>query len=158
MLVVKLWKYVDPASAEEYEEPEEVKFDMVKEGARLLRELSNPEKMIYLNLKSDAKTKRLQYQQYLTKETKVRGKIMSTTTMATKAFLQEDKSVRQWIISLQSTTMPTDGQMTDIIRARHQKVVGSRFIAWPMGGPYKWLDKWQKQTHDRLRKMVPSII
>jgi hypothetical protein len=104
-------------------------FDMVKEGARTLRELSNPEKMIYLNLRSDAKTDRLQYQRYLTEETKVRGKIMSTTTMVTKALLQEDKSVQQWIVSLQSATKPTDGQMTDIIRARHRKVVGSKFIA-----------------------------
>ena len=94
-VVKDLWKYVDPESAEEYEEPEEITFDMVKEGARSLRELSNPEKMIYLNLRSDAKTDRLQYQRYLTEETKVRGKIMSTTTMATKALLQEDKSVRQ---------------------------------------------------------------
>jgi hypothetical protein len=86
-VVKDLWKYVDSESAEEYEEPEDVKFDMVKEGARSLRELSNSEKMIYLNLKSDAKTKRLQYQRYLTKETKVRGKIMSTTTMAMKALL-----------------------------------------------------------------------
>ena len=62
MSVVKdLWKYVDPASAEDYKEPE-VTFDMVKEGARTLRELSNPEKTIYLNLRSDAKTDRLQYQ------------------------------------------------------------------------------------------------
>ena len=136
-VVKDLWKYVDPASAEEYEEPKEVTFDIVKEGARLFRELSNPEKTIYLNLRSDAKTNRFQYQRYLTEETKVRGKIMSTTTMATKALLQEDKSVRQWIINLQSVTKPTDGQMTYIIRARYRKVVGSKFIAWPMGGPYK---------------------
>jgi hypothetical protein len=58
-VVKDLWKYVDPASAEEYEEPEEVRFDMVKEGASSLRELSNLEKTIYLNLKSDAKTERL---------------------------------------------------------------------------------------------------
>jgi hypothetical protein len=58
-VVKDLWKYVDPESAEEYEEPEEVKFDMIKEGANSLRELSNPEKTIYLNLKSDAKTERL---------------------------------------------------------------------------------------------------
>jgi hypothetical protein len=127
-VVKDLWKYVDPESAEEYEEPEEVMFDMVKEGARSLRELSNPKKTIYLNLRSDAKTDRLQYQRYLTEETKVRGKIMSTTTIATKALLQEDKSVRQWIFSLQSATKPTDGQMTDIIRAQHRKVVGSKFI------------------------------
>jgi hypothetical protein len=57
-VVKDLWKYVDPASAEEYEEPKEVTFDMVKEGARSLRELLNPEKMIYLNLKSDVKTDR----------------------------------------------------------------------------------------------------
>ena len=48
-LVVKdLWKYVDPESAEEYEKPEEVKFDMIKEGARSLRELLNSEKTIYV--------------------------------------------------------------------------------------------------------------
>lgn len=155
-VVKDLWKYVDPESAEEYEEPEEVTFDMVKEGARTLRELSNPEKTIYLNLRSDAKTDRLQYQRYLTEETKVRGKIMSTTTMATKALLQEDKSVRRWIISLQSAMKPTDSQMTDIIRARHRKVVGSKFIAWPMGGPYKWLDEWQKLMID-CERWCPAL-
>jgi hypothetical protein len=43
-VIKDLWKYVDPESTEEYEEPEEVKFDIVKEGVRSLRELSNPEK------------------------------------------------------------------------------------------------------------------
>ena len=61
-VVKDLWKYVDPESIKEYEEPEEVTFDMVREGARSLRELLNPEKTIYLNLRSDAKTDRLQYQ------------------------------------------------------------------------------------------------
>ena len=51
---------------------------------------------------------------------------------------------------------PTDGQMTDIIRARHQKVVGSKFIAWPMGGPYKWLDEWQKLMID-CERWCPAL-
>src|SRR5580692_4930548 len=155
-VVKDLWKYVDPASVEEYEEPEEVRFDMVKEGASSLRELLNPEKTIYLNLKSDAKTERLQYQRYLTEETKVWGKIMSTTMVATRALLREDKSVRQWISSLQSATKPTDGQMINIIQARYRKIVGSKFITWPMGGPEKWLDEWQKLMID-CERWCPAL-
>jgi hypothetical protein len=51
---------------------------------------------------------------------------------------------------------PTDSQMTDIIRARHQKVVSSKFIAWPMGGSYKWLDERQKLMID-CERWCPAL-
>jgi hypothetical protein len=46
--------------------------------------------------------------------------------------------------------------MTDIIKARHQKVVSSKFITWPMGGPDKWLDEWQKLMID-CERWCPAL-
>ena len=86
-VVKDLWKYVNPASTAEYEEPVEVIFDMVKEGATSLRELSNAKKTIYINLRTTTKSDRTQYQRYLTKETRVWKKITSTTTVVTRVLL-----------------------------------------------------------------------
>jgi hypothetical protein len=59
MLVVKdLWKYVDPGSNEEYKEAEIIRYDTIKPGATLLRELSIIKKTLYINFKASAKSDR----------------------------------------------------------------------------------------------------
>lgn len=143
-----LWKYVDPGSNEDYEEPEEITYDTIRPGATSLRELTVAEKTLYSNLRISSKYDRSQYQRYLGEETKIRSKIMSTTTVATRALLKEDKSIRVWISNLQSATKPTDAQMTDLVQARHRILLGSKYIEWPMIGPDKWLIEWQKLMMD----------
>ena len=143
-----LWKYIDPETDTEYEEPEEVTYDTIRPGATSLRELTAAEKTLYSSLRTSSKYDRSQYQRYLGEETKIRNKIMSTTTVATRSLLREDKSIRVWISNLQSASKPTDAQMTDIIQARHRTIVGSKFIAWPTAGPDKWLADWQKLMVD----------
>ena len=39
---------------------------------------------------------------------------------------------------------PTDAQMTDLIWARYQILLGSKYTEWPSMGPEKWLTKWQR--------------
>ena len=51
--------------------------------------------------------------------------------------LQADKSVRVWITNLQTSTRPTDAQMTDLIWARHRTLLGSKYIEWLSMGPEK---------------------
>jgi hypothetical protein len=78
-----LWKYVDPDTVDIYNEPETVTIGTIKAGATMLRELSVAEKTLYANLKISSKQDESQYQRYLSKETKLRTKIMSTTTVTT---------------------------------------------------------------------------
>ena len=95
-LVVKdLWKYVNPGSTKNYKESDKVIYDTIKNRARSLRELSMAEKTLYINLKISVKSNRNQYKRYLIEETKVQGKIMSITTMVTRALLQENKSIQE---------------------------------------------------------------
>ena len=50
LILRDLWKYVDPETDAEYEEPEEIIYDMIQPGATLLRELTVVKKTLYSNL------------------------------------------------------------------------------------------------------------
>jgi hypothetical protein len=89
-----LWKYIDLETDAEYEEPEEVTYDTIRPGATSLRELTVAEKTLYSSLRTSSKYDRSQYQQYLGEETKIRNKIMSTTTV--EATIQQKKD--EWNI------------------------------------------------------------
>jgi hypothetical protein len=103
-----LWKYVNPASNAVYHKPEEITYGSIRAGATMLRELSMAKKTTYSNLKISSKFETSQYQRYLAKETKIRKRIMCTTTAITRALLQEDESIREWISNIQSASKSTD--------------------------------------------------
>jgi hypothetical protein len=50
MIPRDLWKYVDPDTENEFEEPEEIIFDSIRPGATTLRELTAAEKTQYASL------------------------------------------------------------------------------------------------------------
>ena len=70
-----LWKYVNPETENEFEEPEEITFDSIRPGVTTLRELTAVEKTQYANLRNVYKNDIIQYQRYLSKEAKLRTKI-----------------------------------------------------------------------------------
>jgi hypothetical protein len=124
-----LWKYVDPDTVDIYNELETVTIRTIKAGAAMLRELSAAEKTLYANLKISSKQDQSQYQRYLSEETKLRMKIMSTTTVTTRVLLEEERTTREWVSSLRSATNPTDAQMMQLIQACHRTLLGSKFVA-----------------------------
>jgi hypothetical protein len=143
-----LWRYVDPDTEDIYEVPVAVTFDSIKLGATTLRDLTAPEKTLYASLKSVHKSDVSQYQRYLSEVAKLRSRILSTIAEDKRAMLRADKTVRIWITNLQTSTKPTDAQMTDLIWARHRILLGSKYIEWPSIGPEKWLTEWQKLMVD----------
>ncbi len=143
-----LWKYVDPDTVETYDEPEDITFDSIREGATTLRELTIAEKTVYANLRVASKHDRSQYQRYLAEEAKLRSRIMSSTTEATRALLRAENTVREWIVELQASTRPTDHQLSELIQARHRILLGAKYVEWPSAGPGKWLVEWKKLMLD----------
>ena len=91
---------------------------MVRAGAISLRELTAVEKNIYIGLKAIHKTNVQQYQRYLTEIAQLWSKILTTIAKEKRAMLQADKTIRVWITNLQTSTRPTNAQMTDLIWAR----------------------------------------
>jgi hypothetical protein len=151
-----LWKYVDPETENEFEEPEEITFDSVRPGATTLRELTAAEKTQYANLRNVYKNDITQYQRYLSEEAKLRTKILSTIAEAKRSMLRAETSVRTWISNLQTATKPTNAQMKTIVRARHRILLGTKYIEWPTGGPEKWTTEWQRLMTD-CERWCPAI-
>jgi hypothetical protein len=143
-----LWRYFDPDTADEYFEPLPVTFDSIRQGAQSLAALTAAERTQYTSLRTIYNHDMTQFQRFLSEESKLRSKILSTVTESRKAQLQADKSVRTWITNLQTSTKPTDAQMKDIVRARHRAMLGAKYVDWPAGGPDKWLTEWQKLMAD----------
>jgi hypothetical protein len=143
-----LWEYFDPDSAEEYKKPDPFTMDSVKPGAGSLRELTASERGLYASLRNAYNHEVTQYQRYLSEQSKLRTKILSTIVEAKRTLLRADKSVRNWITNIQTSTKPTDAQMKDIVRARHRVLLGAKYSDWPTAGPEKWLTEWQKLMVD----------
>jgi len=143
-----LWKYVDPETDNEFDEPEEITFDSIRQGAETIRDLTAAEKTQYASLRTIYKYDVTQYQRYLSEEAKLRSRILSTIAEAKRTLLRAEKPVRTWIMNLQTSTKPTDAQMKDIIRARHRVLLGSKYVEWPTAGPEKWMTEWQKLMVD----------
>jgi tRNA A37 N6-isopentenylltransferase MiaA len=91
---------------------------MARVGAMSLRELTAVEKNIYIGLKAIHKTDVQQYQRYLTEIAQLWSKILTTIAKEKRAMLQADKTIRVWITNLQTSTRPTNAQMTNLIWAR----------------------------------------
>jgi hypothetical protein len=101
---------------------------MARLGATSLRELTAAEKTIYIGLKTIHKNDVTQYQRYLMEIAKLWSKILTTIAKEKRAILRADKTVRNWITNLQTFTKPTDAQMTNLIWAWHQILLGAKYI------------------------------
>jgi hypothetical protein len=150
-----LWGYFDPESSTEFPAPEPVTVSTVKEGAQYLQQLSSTEKTLFTQLRSLYNSELTQYQRFLSEQAKLRKLITVTVSEAKRSQLQPEKSVREWIESLQASTKPTDTQMQDIVRARHRVMLGAKYVDWPTDGPDKWVTEWQKLMSDCERWCPP---
>jgi hypothetical protein len=143
-----LWKYVDPERDNEFEIPEAPTFDQIREGAESFRDLNAGERTQWSNLKSSFKHEESNYHRYLSEETKLRNRIFSTVGEAKRSLLRADKTLRSWIVNIQTASKPTDDQMKDHIRTRHRSLLGSKYTEWPKAGPEKWLTEWLRLMGD----------
>jgi hypothetical protein len=143
-----LWTYFDPDSDEEFAQPEPVTFAAVRAGATSLANLTSAERSQYISLRTIYNHDVSQYQRFLSETAKLRNKILNTVPEAKRPQLKADESVRDWITNLQTSTMPTDTQMKDIVRARHRILMGAKYTEWPTLGPDKWLAEWQRLMAD----------
>jgi hypothetical protein len=93
---------------------------MLHEGAASLQQLSSAEKPIFIQPQTLYNGERTQYHRFLSVQAKLRKLIAGTVSEAKRSQLRPDKSVREWIKSLQASTQPIDTQMQDMVRARHR--------------------------------------
>ena len=150
-----LWKYFDPKTSTAFPTPEPVTISTVKDGAESLQQLSSAEKTLYTQLRTLYNTEVTQHQRFLSEQAKLRKSIIGTVSEAKRSQLLPDISVREWIRRLQTSTMPTDSQMKDTVRARHRVMMGAKYVDWPTGGPDKWVTEWQKLMSDCERWCPP---
>jgi hypothetical protein len=143
-----LWKYFDPETDDEFDEPEPVTLETIRQGVTSLTAFTSAERSQYTSLRTIYNHDVSQYQRFLSEEAKLRNKILNTVPESKKPQLQDDQDVRDWITNLQTSTKPTDTQMKDIVRARHRTLLGAKYVEWPTAGPEKWLTDWQKLMVD----------
>lgn len=151
-----LWKYFDPETADEFNEPEAITVATLREGATGVRDLSATERTLYAQLRTVYNNELTQYQRYLNEKAKLRTKLLSTVPGQRRVLLPAEESVRQWISNLQVATKPSDTHMKDITKAKHRSMMTTKFVDWPSGGPEKWLLEWHKLMMD-CRKWSPAV-
>src|SRR2546421_2680748 len=92
-----LWKYFNPDTADEFDEPEPITFGSVRQGATTLAALTAAERSQYTSLRSVYNFDMSQYQRFLSEEVKLHNRILSTVPEAKKPQLRADKPVRDWL-------------------------------------------------------------
>ena len=152
-----LWEHFDPdlETSTVFVRPDPVTFSKVMEGATSLQQLTSADKTLYAQLRTVYNADLTQYQRFLNEQAKLRKLITGTVSVAKTSQLRPDKSVREWIKSLQASTKPTDSQMQDKVRARHRVMLGAKYMEWPTDGPDKWVTEWQKLMDDSERWCPP---
>jgi hypothetical protein len=143
-----LWKYFDPETEDEFDEPEPITLGTIRPGVTSITAFNTTERNQYTSLRTIYNHEVSQYQRFLSEEAKLRNKILNTVPESKKPQLRDDKTVRDWITNLKTSTKPTDAQMKDIVRARHRTLLGAKYVEWPTGGPEKWLSEWEKLMAD----------
>jgi hypothetical protein len=122
-----LWEYFYPESVSEFRKPQPVTFSTVKEGTQSLQQLSSGEKNLFVQLSGLYNTQLTHYHRYLSEQAKLRKLIHSTVSDAKRAQLKANKPVKDWLKNLQTSTEPSDAQMEDIVKARHRKMMNTKF-------------------------------
>jgi hypothetical protein len=104
-----------------------IRLKFLHEGAASLQQLSSAEKPIFIQLRTLYNSEHTQYHRFLSEQAKLR--IAGTVSEAKRSQLRPEKSVREWIKSLQASTQPIDTQMQDMVRARHRVMMGDSLEA-----------------------------
>ena len=92
----------------------------VKENAVTLHELSAAEKSIFSQLRAIYNQDLTQYHRMLSQEAKLCERIMNLVSDSKKSQLLADESPREWLNHLAESTKPTNSQMQEMIRSKHQ--------------------------------------
>ena len=143
-----LWRFVDPESEAEFPTPEAPTFDQVKENAMSFKDLNAAERAQWANMKSEFKQDETNFQRFLQEESKLRTKIFGSVGEERRSLLRAGEPLREWIRSLQTTSIPTDAQMIDLVKTRHRNLMGSKYVDWPTAGPEKWVTEWKTLMED----------
>jgi len=151
-----LWKYFDPETTDEFNEPEAITVATLREGATGLQQLSATERTLYAQLRTIYNNELIQYQRYLNEKAKLRTRLLGTIPKQKRVLLPADEPIRQWISNLQIATKPSDAHMRDVTKAKHRSMMTTKFVDWPSGGPEKWLLEWHKLMMD-CRNWSPAV-
>ena len=151
-----LWKYFDPETTNEFNEPEAITAATLRAGATRLEHLSATERTLFAQLRTIYNNELTQYQRYLNEKAKLRTKLLSTVPEQRRVLLPAEESIRQWISNLQVATKPSDTHMKDVTKAKHRSMMTTKFVDWPSSGPEKWLLEWHKLMMD-CRKWSQAV-
>lgn len=83
------------------------------------------------------------WERYRDAELKLRNRIHETVNVNKSAALLARKSVREWLITLRSSTAPSKAIYKQSIRTEYIRLMHNGFDIWPPGGPADWLAKWE---------------
>ena len=103
-----LWKYFNPDTANNFDEPKPVTYDTIRPSAQSLTALNATERSQYTTLRAAYSFDMSQYQRFLSEEAKLRNKILSTVAEAKKTQLPTNRPVKTWLTNLYISTKPTD--------------------------------------------------
>ena len=103
-----LWKYFNPDTANNFDEPKPVIYDIIRLGAQSLTALNATERSQYTTLRAAYNFDMSQYQRFLSEEAKLRNKILNTVAEAKKTQLPTNRPVKTWLTNLYISTKPTD--------------------------------------------------
>ena len=92
-----LWKYFDPETTNEFNEPEAITAATLRAGATRLEHLSATERTLFAQLRTIYNNELTQYQRYLNEKAKLRTKLLSTVPEQRRVLLPAEESIRQWI-------------------------------------------------------------
>lgn len=76
-------------------------------------------------------------------DSKLRERIKATISQQKAAPLVPERSTREWLIHLRSSTAPPKTSVLQAIKVEYKKLVGVGLDDWPPGGPGSWLAKWE---------------
>jgi len=128
-----LWKYFDPEQQDKLEQPKQVTISHVRGNAETLHQLSATEKSIYSQLRTIYNQDLTQYHRMLSEEAKLRQRIMNSISESKKPQLQAEESTREWLSHLAESTKPSNSQMQEMIRSKHQVKMSTKHSDCPAG-------------------------
>lgn len=163
-----LWKYFDPDKKEMYDEPEmpsrptietnepepepetdSISISSTQTVGATPRATAAQEKKYQKNLENyyqefaifeDLRT---YWERYMDTELRLRNKIRETVHIHKSASLLAERSVRQWLTDLRTSTAPSEFTYKESIRTAYTRLMSYGFEIWPPRGPAEWLAKWE---------------
>lgn len=108
------------------------------------REAQNKERLeIYYKDYLIYKEEKREWDRFYDIDSKLRERIKATISQQKVAPLVPEKSTREWLIHLRSSTAPPKTSVLQAIKVEYKKLVGVGLDDWPSDGPGIWLAKWE---------------